>query len=89
MYPSKAFLIDELVKRQLQRLNQVEQATVFPGRTGRTLNISGTPRHVVGGWRPSNHGVELRAAVPAADVDRLAVGAPERIQHIKNQTTDI
>ena len=87
--PAHTLLVDELVERQLQLLNELEEAAVLLQRTGRALDIDGTACHVVGRGRASHNGVETGAAVAAADINGLAVGLAQGVQDVLYKSVDV
>lgn len=87
--PAHTLLVDELVERQLQLLNELEEAAVLLQRTGCTLDIGGTACHVVGRRGTSDHGVKTGATVAAADINGLSVGLAQGVEDVPDQAVDV
>lgn len=87
--PAHTLLVDELVERQLQFLNEAKEAAVLLQRTGCALDIGGTACHVVGRGRASHNGVEMRTAVAAADINGLSVGLAQGVEDVPDQAVDV
>ena len=87
--PAHTLLVDELVERQLQLLDETEELAAFLGGAWRALYVGGTARHVVASGGTAHHGVETGTAVAAADINGLSVGLAQGVEDVPDQAVDV